>query len=236
MTLAGYAADDSIWLDFKEQWNLILQGMGKRPSAQYLHMREAAHLVREFSPKRGWKMQMVISLVWDLLEYLQTLDKKRFRQFACTVNLDAYRNLLAEGARLQDPVNICLGCPYSVLAWYATEYPGLMQTLHCFFDRDEPFKPAFEKLWERKRGQVLNVTGSEMFWQMVHPPAALDFRHTPALQAADMLAWASNRMLLPSNSPKILKYLEPVMKKIVPSSWIVWDYNKLKADYEKVVL
>ena len=56
----------------------------------------------------------------------------------------------------------------------------------------------------------------------------------PALQAADLLAWASNRVL---TAPEVAsaKHLEWIMKQIVPSSWVVFDEPRLRQEVSKAI-
>jgi len=125
VTLAGFAADDSVWSDFDKSWRDILNDGSKRPAAPYLHMREATKGKGPFSYKHGWNIQRVGILITDLLMYMQTVDKKRFRQFGCTVDLEAYRKLTAEGFSFNDPVDICNEfCPFIVLCWYHSYNPA----------------------------------------------------------------------------------------------------------------
>lgn len=125
ISLAGQATEDGVWKEFDEKWDEILGGEGKRPKAPYLHMREANANEGPFSWRNGWNRKKVEALVVALLEHLQTQDKKRFHQFACSIDLRAHRKLITEGFTLPDPVDICNGhCPESVLVWYVTSYPG----------------------------------------------------------------------------------------------------------------
>ena len=235
MTLAGFAADDSIWSDFDNGWELVLKNDERRPSARYCHMKEAVHLEREFNFRSGWDQKKVGFLVTDLLMYLQTIDKQRFRQFACTVDLVAWRKLKAEGYLLEDPIRICNDhCPYSVLAWYVTGYPGLIHSAHYFFDQGEPFEEPFEKKWAREKKNVFTASGIDMFWSVIKTVTSSDMRQKAALQAADLLAWATNRNMSAGEQETPFKYLEPIMKQIIPSSWIVWDERTLRERYENL--
>jgi hypothetical protein len=194
-------------------------------------MREAAHLEKEFNPKNGWNLKKVGFFVTDLLMYLQTLDKKRFSQFACTVDLVAYRKLKAEGYVLEDPIEICNShCPYTVLAWYASEYPGLIHSAHYCFDQGERFKESFEKKWIEEKERMISPGAMDMFWSLIKNVTTADMRQKPGLQAADLLAWGTNRKLSGGES---FKYLEHIMKQIIPSRWIVWDEKKLRETYKK---
>jgi hypothetical protein len=228
VTLAGFAAEDTIWAHFNDRWQAILDDDSKRPKTKYLHMSEAVHLKREFSHRNGWDVQKVFALVTDLLMYMQTLDKQRLRQFACTVDLKVHRKLLAEGRKLNDPIEICNEyCPYSVLAWYVTKYPGVIHSAHYFFDKDEPFQEAFREKWSEEKERRISPGGADMFWSLIKSVASAAMRSTPALQAADLLAWATNRILSKApDEPALGKHLEHIMKQIIPSSWILWDEKK----------
>ena len=237
MTLAGFAADDSIWADFDNEWNRILsQSNDRRPSAPYLHMREATKLKGPFTYKNGWNLRRVGNLVTDLLMYMQHVDKQRFRQFGCTVDLDAYRRLTAEGFAFNDPIDICNEfCPFSVLAWYWCDFPGLIHTARYFFDIDEPFKAPFVSRWEWESGNVFDITSMREAWSVIKAVDSADMRQKPAMQAADLLAWSTNRKLA-GDSDTAFKHCEPIMKAIIPSSWLVLDEANLRSRYEYVKL
>lgn len=234
VTLAGFATDDTIWVEMYDRWRAILGDGSKRPKAKYLHMKEAVHLEGEFSHRNGWNIQKVFSLVTDLLMYLQTLDKQRFRQFACTVDLVAHRKLSAEGHQLNDPIVICNDhCPYSVLAWYLTAHPAeIIHSAHYFFDQGEPFEESFRQKWIEEKQRMISPGGLDMFWSVIKSVGSADMRSKPALQAADLLAWATNRSLSnPANEPALGNRLEYIMKQIIPSSWIFWNEKKLRDSF-----
>ncbi len=233
VTLAGFATDDTMWVELYDRWRAILSDDSRRPKARYLHMKEAVHLNGEFSHRNGWNIQKVFSLVTDLLMYLQTLDKQRFRQFACTVDLVAHRNLSAQGYELHDPIEICNGnCPYSVLAWYVTAYPGIIHSAQYLFDQGEPFEKPFRQKWIEEKQRKISPGGLDMFWSVIKSVASADMRSNLALQAADLLAWATNRSLSKHvNEPAIGDHLEYIMKQIIPSSWILWDEKKFRDSF-----
>ncbi len=234
VTLAGYATDDELWASFDDGWNAVLRDSSRRPAADHLHMRKAAHLVPPFDHKHGWNMQRIGFLITDLLMYLQTIDKKRFRQFGCTIDLNAHRKVAAEGLVGDSPIQICADhTPKMALAWYTLDYPGLIHSAHFFFDVDEPFKALFEEKWKKEKNNVLTPGASDMIWSVIKTVTTACMKDKPALQAADLLAWASNRSYAASvrNEPIQFSHLEPVMKQIIPSSWIVWNEAKFRQHY-----
>jgi hypothetical protein len=234
VTLAGFAADDSVWAEFDQEWRRILNDNSRRPAAPYLHMREATKLKGPFTHRDGWNLQKVQFLVTDLLMYMQHVDKQRFRQFGCTIDLVAYRKLTEEGFSFNDPVDICNEfCPFVVLAWYATYYPGLIHSAHYFFDIEEPFKGPFEERWKEEKQNQLDVTGMREWWSVIKTVTTAEMRERPAMQAADLLAWSSNRRLAPKQDA-LFSHLESVMKSIIPSTWMVFDQQHLRERYKDI--
>lgn len=234
VTLAGVAADDAVWADFDKSWREVLNDDSRRPKAKYLHMREATKGKGPFTYKNGWNLKKVGFLITDLLMYMQTVDKKRFRQFGCTIDVDAYRKLAAHGYSFNDPIDICNEfCPFSVLAWYHSEYPGIIHSAHYFFDIEEPFKAPFEERWKQEKGSFLDPTALREIWSLIKTVTTAEMRDKPALQAADLLAWATNRQHS-KNPDASFKHLEPIMKQVIPSSWIVFNEATLVSRYDVV--
>ncbi len=231
LTLAGFAAENSIWIEFDKRWNAILTDSKKRPAAKYVHMREANALQGEFSPRNGWNAKKVEALVQDLLFYLQTVDKQRFRMSACTVDLAAREKLKHEGLPIPEAVDICNElCPKTFLAWYFDKYPGIISTLDYFFDKDEPFKESFEKTWTQEKSRVLVPGALDMTWSLIKTVNIAEMRHKPGLQAADLLAWATNRHTAKIGQ-RYLSLLE-IMKAVIPWYQIFCNEQKLRELYE----
>lgn len=229
LTLAGFAAEESIWVEFDGEWRRILNDDRSRPRASYLHMREAAHLEKEFTFRNGWNQNRVESLIVDLLRYFQSVDKQRFRQFACTIDLSAHEKLVAEGLKLEDPISMCnRWCPEIVLAWYATKYPGIIHSLHYYFDQDEPFEERFKEKCDQEKNKKVGVGAFEVFWSLIRTVANTDMRKTPPLQAADLLAWASNRSASKKVGEASFTQVEPFMKNLIPSTWSLWGEQELR--------
>ena len=225
VTLAGFAADDSVWQDVDKEWRRILDDSSKRPQAEYLHMREAVHLEKEFSPHKGWTIAKVGGLVVELLNYLQHVDKQRFRMFWCTVDLDAHKRLRAEGLNLADPIQICIDCPTLVLDWFWVKWPGVIHAAHFFFDVDEPFRAPFEDKW--KAESSLSFNGSDYFWSLLKTVTTAKMQDKPGLQAADLIAWAVNRKFAVQKDAAF-SGIEALMWNVIPSSSILWDEQKLR--------
>lgn len=230
LTLAGMAADDSMWAEFNRGWNDILKS--NNPPAAYMHMREALTLGGEFDQKKGWTNQNIYTLAYKLLKFMSEMDKTKFRQFMCAIDMNAYRRLESEGIWMHSPIEICNKCPETVLSWYVTKYPGIIQHLHFFFDQGEPFKEVFEKLWISNKNNTLGSHGADIFWSLLKTISSADMRDHPALQAADMLAWSVNRDLT-SEKDRPFKAWAYIMHQVVPSAGIIWNEGRLRNHYKK---
>ena len=230
LTLAGMAADDLLWADFNRQWGNMLNSHPLRPN--YMHMREAEKLEGEFRQDKGWTNKKVNQLVGDLLIYLSHLDKKKFRQFFCVIDMDAHRKLEQEGIPLDDPIDICnKGCPEIILGWYILDYPKLIiDSAHFFFDQTEPFEEPFKQKWIAEKERRVNVAAGDVFWSIIKTVTSADMRQHPPLQAADMLAWAVNRDLT-SDADKPYRYLAGMMVEVIPTGAGIWDEKRLRARY-----
>jgi hypothetical protein len=76
ITLAAVAADESLWVDFENQWRIILDNCGNAP---YCHMKEAMKLEGAF---KGWRPEARDYLIGGLADILQDFSfKDRFRDF-----------------------------------------------------------------------------------------------------------------------------------------------------------
>jgi hypothetical protein len=176
ITLAGFALDETLLQNFETRWNTILADNSDRPVAPYIHMRE---LRRQhdgvFSNEAGWTDEKRGNLIMHLLRFLQTIPKSRCQMFGCTLDLDDYRRLKAEGSPIAGPVQVCNHfCPQLALAWYIQHFPGLATELHYFFDQDEPFRHHFHSKWMRAKNNRLDATGNREAWQMIRTIEAGD--------------------------------------------------------------
>ncbi len=228
VTLAGFAADESLLSEFDDRWMAMLRNAARRPSTEYLHMRELRKRNGAFSSEKGWTDELRGFLVTDALLYLQTLDKKRCRLFACSVDTEALVRARAAGKRIAGIVRLCNHfCPQIVLAWYVQHYPGLVSSANYFFDLNEPFRHHFEQVWRKKRSERFDITGNREAWKIIKSVTSVELRETPAMQVADLFAWAVNRELCAQDG-EFMKHLAHIARQVIPSSTIV--LNDLNID------
>jgi hypothetical protein len=190
-------------------------------------MRETAHLKGPFQASLGWTEEKAFGLSNRMLMYMQTLDKKAFRMFACTVDLAAHRKLLDHGFQIEFPIEICNRyCSEVVLGWYVTQYPGLVHSARFVFDQGEPFRHPFEMKWLKEKKDPYRL------WRIIKSVEAKDMKSTPGLQAADMLAWSSNREQTGHHKARFMCH---IMKKVIPSMWVVWNEQKFREHYKPLI-
>src|SRR5260221_4345642 len=228
MTLAGVAADDSAWSSIENHWREILRN--RIPQAEYMHMWEAHARRKGFDTAKGWTETLVVMLIWDLIrDCLQTLDKKRFRLFSCTVDMNAYRKLKALTYKLDHPIDICNRyCSGIVLAWYVLKYPDVIHSAHYFFDQGERFKGKFENEWRNENARARKL--KHFTWRsVIKTITTADMKETPALQIADMFAWATNRENTTKDGEK-WHHLAHIMRQVIPSSTKVWREEDLRRE------
>jgi hypothetical protein len=160
--------------------------------------------------------------------YLQTIPKARCQMFGCTLDLDDYRRLKAEGSPIATPIQVCNHfCAQLALAWYVQHFPGIATEVHYLFDQDEPFLHQFRRKWMRARNYRLDATGNREAWQMIRTVAAGDTHATPGLQAADMIAWATNRRFC-AEEGDFMKHLHYFALQVIPSTTAYFGYDSLK--------
>ena len=160
--------------------------------------------------------------------YMQNVDKKKFHMFAVTLDMDAYRKVTAEGIILPSGRQIVAEvCAYIVLGWYCICFPGLISEAHYFFDADEPFEEIVKSRWNKERNNLLNADGMREAWQMIRTVANKEMKLVPGLQAADMLAWGSNRNLTAEDG-EVGKYYHYIMKQVIANHWTFIDENRLR--------
>jgi hypothetical protein len=228
VSLAGFSASDSIWREFDAGWKEILKGNGKRPEIKFFHTVDAVNENQPFDRASGWKSNFTEQIIIEFLHHMQKFDKKRFRSFACTVDLEGHRRVAAKRPHLKTPLEICTTfCPEAVLWWITTKYPDPMpHSVHYFFDLTEPFQDSFAQRWKNKKS-VISPDGSDYLWGMIKSVTDADMRGHPALQAADLMAWASSRIITHEQKPDRFRNILEFVRAIVPSTWSVWGEAEL---------
>ena len=235
MTVAAFAGNDELWEEFEKQWGIILQNHS--PRAEYVHMKEVARLIKGFDWKLGWNQQNAFGLAGKCLAYMSRIDKKKFRMFYCSVDLEAWKKLKDEGLPLPEPIEMCNEfCVYIIQWWYTQEYPHETDILdlskdaaHYFFDRDELFKEPFEKRWNEERNKF-DETGGVSPWVVIDGVSSVEMKKVPGIQAADILAWSVNRQNTAVSGFPGTSYLH-IMRQVIPAGSIEWNEANMRKKY-----
>ncbi|MBI4444123.1 MAG: DUF3800 domain-containing protein [Acidobacteria bacterium] len=193
LVLACLAAEEKVWAGFESEWRETLQACGNPP---YMHMREAMPLVEAFD---GWKPEARNHLIDALVQVIATASQSpKFRVLLCAVDLSGHA-LWRTRKQLPAPPRLCARVIFAqVWDWYEKFDDPILEPMEIYFDRDEPFMRNIEADWKsskmRNRFPALNL---------IRAIEQADMKLFPPLQAADMVAWAVQRLapkVVPTNT------------------------------------
>lgn len=198
ITLASYIATTACWANFEQRWARVLAGDGNRPACRYLHMKELQRLDGEFSRTKGWDKKTRGLLLRDLnnlcFSPISRVDfAEQFVGAVCTVELAHYRTArhVAPALSRRTPEQVCLDHVLHVAIAMLPRDPSdpLRRTgsAELFFDRGEPYFKYVDRHWRKpyhRRPPML---------QPVSKLDQVEMKSSPGVQAADFLAWATNR-------------------------------------------
>ena len=190
LALAGLIATDAIWAKFQTDWSIMLAN--RDPAAPWIHMTDLLTGNGPFERKYGWTDEKVRRLIWDAVALIVSVDQSKICGFACAVDLVAHKTLHDEGYQITKPAVICAETGIgSLLEWYIERHD--VELAHLFFDQGEPFIRSIRGRWlqeDRPKRKVKHA-----FWGMLANVEPVSMKDTPAVQAADILAWAFARRL-----------------------------------------
>lgn len=237
VALAGYAATPDVWTDFEADWWSVLADDTHRPACRCLHMKDANALRGEFSTQYGWSHEGVRRLLADLFNRcfaprgLQMEPAEALIGASCWVDLDAYERVCQQYPhfRAKSPQALCVdhvvGTVLRLLVpdpdggSYATDLVARGESVDLFFDRKEPFRREIQRVWEarpwRQRSAVLKLVRS---LNSTSPESSA------ALQAADFLAWHTNRDLRSEPGDLAARLMMWLATRCVPQAY---DYEEL---------
>ncbi len=193
VTLAGYAGNPEAWERFEAKWPAVLRGNSERPTCRYLHMTELTTRRDEFA---GWTDGQCSALLKDVYRCLYSLawtPENNFRALICTVDLGDYERACRVIADLRElsPEAICTD---HVCDWAIRMIPNDESTLtgkagsvEFVFDQNEPFRRTLMPRWTTKWPR------RERLFKCIAAITEADMSQTPGLQAADYVAWHTNR-------------------------------------------
>jgi hypothetical protein len=199
-------------------------------------MKEVNTLTKGFDWRLGWNVHKAFDLVTKCLAYMSRVDKSQFRMFYCSVDLEAWEKVKKDGIAVPDPVEICSDfAMYGVLWWYVQQRgaEGIFHlssdSVHYFFDKDEPFEPTFREKWTAEVARY-KATGQINPWILIEQVSNVDMKKVQGVQAADVLAWSVNREKTGQKIRAGQMYAE-IMRQVIPSSSITYDEERLRKVY-----
>lgn len=192
LTLAGYAGSPNAWRLFEERWSRVL----KRHGCAYMHMREFNSSQGNF---KGWTKPKKNELKKDLFnECFSEIGwgqyKGEFVGASCTINLNDYDRACTDKPSLfkKKPEYICTNFVVNIAMMVLPDNKnmpfGKGGTIELYFDKGEPFLHTIDRIWRDKPKNQLKGP-----LQLISKIAKVDKHQVIGLQAADFLAWSSNR-------------------------------------------
>ena len=190
LTLGALSGSGVQWDHFTEQWNRNLSSH----RAPFLHTTDALALAPPFSKENGWSKESVRELINGCVTVLErcatTRSRERFlfigiRPVTVTVFLDDFRRALDKFPDIGSVEHTCVTLALAYChAWGI--FTGYAK-IQLFFDQGEHFRGHIVDRVESKRVKK----DSPGLSNIVHIGES-DMREVPALQVADLLAWAVN--------------------------------------------
>ena len=198
VTLAGYAAPLSVWTGFEKRWLDVLANAPIQP-CRYLHMVKAMHLSDGF---QDWSRSRVAALLREFFNRCFSPDgwgegEEALSGVHCTIERSDYDRACQVLPHLRQKgwAAVCADYVAYVALTLLPQDPDKSEghrkgTVELYFDRDEPFQKEIESAWNKALNRPSGRRGP---LSMVSHIGAVEMKKTPAVQAADYLAWHVNR-------------------------------------------
>lgn len=168
----------------EKQWrkNLIKHG------ADFLHTTDLFTFNRPFNV--GWDLNKACAFCMDCVSIIERcrarpeLDYHGVLPISVTIPLHDFKRALAVNPDIGTPEFICVNQCLSLCVRWAEEFVGAHK-FQLYFDQGEPF---YGHVYDRKHNK--RSRAYENLWARVIHLGQSNMRHTPCLQAADLVAWA----------------------------------------------
>ena len=188
VSLAVVSGTKDEWKPFEREWKKVL----RKHRANFLHTTDA---VSRNGIYEGWGEDQVDSFLTDCSRVARkhcarvTIEdvpgKFGLLPFVVTINLkDFVENATKNKQASQNANEACLRQALGdVLLW--SENQAKCEACHFFFDQGEPFYGHLKQLLDSKKA----VEDAPLLRKIAHRSES-DMRHVPAIQLADLYAWA----------------------------------------------
>lgn len=219
-------AGDSFWAGFDAGWHERVLAR-REPAAPYLHMKDVNCRSGIF---RSFTNEQINRLIWDALNYLQHLPNEHYCALICSINREERDSLVAEGYTIPEAPTICAEwCITTASRWRVEYHPHAIERISVYFDQGEPFMHEFRQRWLRANPRREPII-TDPTLGLIEEVSAADMRNVPALQAADMLAWATSRRHS-SPTARPMRLLSNILHRILPYASVTLDGVALRRIY-----
>lgn len=250
VTLAAFAGPDITWREFEDGWDKTLK-LGFRP-VPYFHLVEAlgCRYKTPFSRALGWKREHAWELLGKLLVYISQFSGGRLTMHSCVIDMSAWNALAEAGRSLPSDVELCnryvseyiVGRFAQRVLQESNNQPvislGAGELLNFVFDRNEEFYLPFRNFINDQKA-LAERSRKNSIWQFVDGVGEADMHRTPGIQAADILAWATNRENIAVEGEEG-KHIAHILRQVVMSTRKEYDritlereFGALRAQHEK---
>jgi hypothetical protein len=179
--LSAYIAGDDAWNKFSEEWANLL----RFHDIPYVHMKEAMALSGPYE-KKGWDTAKRNSV---LAEFALIIRKTIWAGFGVAVDAKYFRQMPSEARKKMGDAQIFCFQRMIHLVIQKLREVGYEPRISMVFDDSEEYSTRCYRVWSR-----LRVLRPEIRDRIPAITFADDRVFNP-LQAADMLAWESNKSL-----------------------------------------
>jgi len=179
--LAGYLSDDDGWTQFSEKWGKLLIKHG----IPYIHMKELISLRGPYE-NLGWTPAQRDDVVNDFIDVIRAHIQVGF---GVAVDAKYFRSMCADAQKkIGDPAYFCL---HRILYLIIKKLKsvGYQPSVTITFDDCEEFSVRCYRIWSKLRKIVPDVH------DYVPSISFADDQKFWPLQAADILAWVTNKSL-----------------------------------------
>lgn len=225
--LGGFIASHEEWARFCDEWDSALK---QPPALAYFKMTEAANLIGEFSPNKGWTEAGRDDRLITLARIVRKHAKVRVSALMPYEAFTKHITTIPASARTLSSDNpYCMLFLQTILAvaTFGDRY-GIDSACDFIFDEQVGFSGEVMRQWPQFKQILQTVPRSDIASFVGSPPIFRDEKKFLPLQAADLYAWqvrnyqASNArirnqtiMIPPS---RVLGVLEPIPEIFRPYS------------------
>lgn len=234
--LAGYVATTNNWANFSAEFDILRQ---KAPGFEYLRAAEAMHMRGQFAESRGWSRSHRDKRIE---EFAYLISKHVSLQISIELNRNDFENTIKNlpvmnGDRTQANDHPYLFLWYRMMAEYllhGAEH-GLCEPCSFIFDEQLGYTERAHQLWLGMKDLIQRSRLQSAKEMLGPPPAFMDDKTVPPLQAADLYAWSLRRLIVVNDIEDKLSQSTIDKLATIPSMHITVTREHLISIYNKMM-